>query len=87
MFVKIVKTVTLPTNDNVNVMKRLFMVLLLLAVAGHSVEAKKPARQDSKVKNIIYMIGDGMGLCHVSLLQIEADTSPRHSTVPKIRPS
>lgn len=57
-------------------MKRLFMVLLLLAVAGHNVEAKKPARQDSKVKNIIYMIGDGMGLCHVSLLQIEAGYKP-----------
>lgn len=52
------------------------MVLLLLAVAGHNVEAKKPARQDSKVKNIIYMIGDGMGLCHVSLLQIEAGYKP-----------
>ena len=56
-------------------MKRLFMVILLLAVAGHGVEAKKPAREDSKVKNIIYMIGDGMGLCHVSMLQIEA-TAP-----------
>ena len=42
-------------------MKRLFMVILLLVVAGHGVEAKKPAREDSKVKNIIYMIGDGMG--------------------------
>ena len=52
------------------------MVILLLAVAGHGVEAKKPAREDSKVKNIIYMIGDGMGLCHVSMLQIEAGYAP-----------
>lgn len=57
-------------------MKRLFMVILLLVVAGHGVEAKKPAREDSKVKNIIYMIGDGMGLCHVSMLQIEAGYAP-----------
>ena len=48
----------MPTNVNANIMKRLFMVILLLAVAGHGVEAKKPAREDSKVKNIIYMIGD-----------------------------
>ena len=52
------------------------MVILLLVVAGHGVEAKKPAREDSKVKNIIYMIGDGMGLCHVSMLQIEAGYAP-----------
>lgn len=52
------------------------MLILLLAVAGHGVEAKKPAREDSKVKNIIYMIGDGMGLCHVSMLQIEAGYAP-----------
>ena len=52
------------------------MVILLLAVAGHGVEAKKPAREDSKVKNIIYMIGDGMGLCHVSMLQIVAGYAP-----------
>ena len=66
-------------------MKRLFMVILLLAVAGHGVEAKKPAREDSKVKNIIYMIGDGMGLCHVSMLQIEAGMPLRHSTAQKTR--
>ena len=53
-------------------MKRLFMVILLLAVVGHGVEAKKPAREDSKVKNIIYMIGDGMGQNPVKLARVHA---------------
>lgn len=57
-------------------MKRVFVMILLLVAAGQCVEAKKPAQNNSKVKNIIYMIGDGMGLCHVSMLQIEAGYAP-----------
>lgn len=57
-------------------MKRVFIMILLLVAAGQCAEAKKPAQNDSKVKNIIYMIGDGMGLCHVSMLQIEAGYAP-----------
>lgn len=57
-------------------MKRVFILILLLVAAGQCVEAKKPAQNSSKVKNIIYMIGDGMGLSHVSMLQIEAGYAP-----------
>lgn len=57
-------------------MKRVFVMILLLVAAGQCVEAKKPAQNSSKVKNIIYMIGDGMGLCHVSMLQVEGKYAP-----------
>lgn len=52
-------------------------ILLLLAVAltlSYSVEAKKT--KQPKVNNIIYMIGDGMGLCHVSMMQLEGKYAP-----------
>lgn len=57
-------------------MRRVFITILLLVAACQCVEAKKPAHNDSKVKNIIYMIGDGMGLCHVSMLQVEGKYAP-----------
>ena len=55
-------------------MKKLFLFLLLSLTALYSVEAKKP--KQPKVNNIIYMIGDGMGLAHVSMLQIEQKYAP-----------
>lgn len=51
--------------------KILFVVLCLLSAA--SVRA---GDDDAKVRNVIYMIGDGMGLTHVSLLKIENDYKP-----------
>ena len=50
-------------------MKKLFLLALLSFTALYTVEAKKP--KQPKIDNIIYMIGDGMGLAHVSMLQIE----------------
>ena len=55
-------------------MKKLFLFALLSLTALYSVEAKKP--KQPKVNNIIYMIGDGMGLAHVSMLQIEQKYAP-----------
>lgn len=48
-------------------MKRLFLLLFISVAALQCADAKK----QPKVNNIIYLIGDGMGLCHVSMLQIE----------------
>ncbi len=56
-------------------MKKLFLFLLLSFAALNGAEAKKTQKQP-KVDNIIYMIGDGMGLCHVSMLQIEGKYAP-----------
>ena len=55
-------------------MKKLFLFALLSLTALYSVEAKKT--KQPKVNNIIYMIGDGMGLAHVSMLQIEQKYAP-----------
>lgn len=53
-------------------MKKFFLFLLLSVAAVQCVDAKK----QPKVNNIIYLIGDGMGLCHVSMLQIEGKYAP-----------
>ena len=55
-------------------MKKLFLLAILSLAALYSVEAKKP--KQPKIENIIYMIGDGMGLGHVSMLQIEQKYAP-----------
>lgn len=54
-------------------MKRIYFFLLLLVpfVMGSCCEEQSP-----KVRNVIYMIGDGMGLGQVSMLQIENDFQP-----------
>ena len=49
-------------------MKRLFLLLALVGMVFQA-DAKRP--KQPKVNNIIYMIGDGMGLAQTSLLQIE----------------
>ena len=56
-------------------MKKLFLLVLLSLAALLGAEAKKTQKLP-KVDNIIYMIGDGMGLCHVSMLQIEGKYAP-----------
>lgn len=52
-------------------MKKLFLLLAIACIAAQPSEAKNP-----KVKNIIYMIGDGMGLTHVSMLELENKYAP-----------
>ncbi len=49
----------------------LFLVALLLVAGG---AAAQPA--GGEVRNVIYLIGDGMGLAHVSLLKIENGYAP-----------
>ena len=55
-------------------MKKFTLILAILSLAMFSVEAKQP--KQPTVKNIIYMIGDGMGLSHVSMLQLENKYEP-----------
>lgn len=55
-------------------MKRLFLFLVLACISLNGVEAKSP--KNEKVNNIIFMIGDGMGLGHVSMLQLEGKYQP-----------
>ena len=55
-------------------MKRLFLLIIVALFAFNGAEAKSPKTQ--KVNNIIYMIGDGMGLGHVSMLQMEGKYKP-----------
>ena len=55
-------------------MKRLFLFLILVCISLNGVEAKSP--KNEKVNNIIFMIGDGMGLGHVSMLQLEGKYQP-----------
>lgn len=55
-------------------MKRLFLFLILVCISLNGVEAKSP--KNEKVNNIIFMIGDGMGLSHVSMLQLEGKYQP-----------
>ena len=52
-------------------MKKLFLLLAIACLATQPSKAKTP-----KVKNIIYMIGDGMGLTHVSMLELENKYAP-----------
>lgn len=57
----------------------IFMALLLWAVPAEARRAKRRAAEPAavcgtacdSVRNLIYMIGDGMGLAHVTMLQIE----------------
>ena len=53
-------------------MKKLFLLLSLPFVAM----AMSGCNQEPEVKNIIYMIGDGMGLAQVSVMQIEQQYAP-----------
>lgn len=54
-------------------MKKILLLALLLGATAWSADAKKP---DGEVKNVIYLIGDGMGLAHMSLLEIEGGYEP-----------
>ena len=53
--------------------KRLFLLAFLMPLFLISCTKTENPQQ---VKNVIYMIGDGMGLAQVSLLQIEEDYAP-----------
>lgn len=53
-------------------MKKILFLALCLLAAGRATAAE-PA---DSVRNVIYMIGDGMGLAHVSMLAIEGGYAP-----------
>lgn len=55
-------------------MKKLFLLFFVALFVCNSIEAKSP--KNEKINNIIYMIGDGMGLCHVSMMQLEGKYQP-----------
>ena len=54
-------------------MKKALLFLALCLLAAGRAAAAEPA---DSVRNVIYMIGDGMGLAHVSMLQIEGGYAP-----------
>lgn len=54
-------------------MKRAYLFLALCLLAAGRAAAAEPA---DSVRNVIYMIGDGMGLAHVSMLAIEGGYAP-----------
>lgn len=55
-------------------MRKILLLLVLSLTLSYSAEAKRP--KQPKINNIIYMIGDGMGLCHVSMMQLEGKYAP-----------
>lgn len=58
-------------------MRKILLLASLCCVACcTTIEPTQQQEQEGKVKNIIYMIGDGMGLAHVSMLQIEGGYEP-----------
>ena len=52
----------------------LFLAMIAMGVACCNTNVCKTS--DKEVKNVIYMIGDGMGLAHVSMLKIEGKYAP-----------
>ena len=54
-------------------MKKAYLFLALCLLAAGRAAAAEPA---DSVRNVIYMIGDGMGLAHVSMLAIEGGYAP-----------
>lgn len=65
-------------ESNEKMKGKFFCLLLLLLFSGPS-QASEPACgavDTARVRNLIYMIGDGMGLAQVSMLQIEGDYAP-----------
>lgn len=50
---------------------RILLCLLLLVAAGRTT-----AQTSDEVRNVIFLIGDGMGLSHLSMLEIESDYQP-----------
>ncbi|MBR4995325.1 MAG: alkaline phosphatase [Alistipes sp.] len=55
-------------------MKRILLLAIVALFTIGSADAKQPKTE--KINNIIYMIGDGMGLSHVSMLQMEGKYQP-----------
>lgn len=55
-------------------MKRTLLIIILAILSLQTTEAKEP--KQPKINNIIYMIGDGMGLAHISMLQVEQKYAP-----------
>lgn len=58
-------------------MRKILLLAAMLCVACCTTEKTAPQTDtECEVKNIIYMIGDGMGMAHVSMLQIEGGYKP-----------
>ncbi len=57
-------------------MKLLIIIFAAISCLCACSEASETGHNDVQVDNIIYMIGDGMGLAHVSMVQIEGNYKP-----------
>lgn len=56
--------------------KRVSIWLFALLLADVAMAQQSTARAEAPVRNLIFMIGDGMGLAHLSMLEIEGDYAP-----------
>lgn len=56
--------------------KKLSIWVLLLLIVGVATAQESAIRAEAPVRNLIFMIGDGMGLAHVSMLEIEGNYAP-----------
>lgn len=54
------------------ILKKSIALILLILLPAVAVEAKRP----EKVRNLIFLIGDGMGVAHISMMQIENRYAP-----------
>lgn len=57
-------------------MKKSILFLAMTFACVACCDSQSCKTEDPEVKNLIYMIGDGMGLAHVSMLQIEEGYEP-----------
>ena len=70
-------------NERLNAMKRIFTLAAATLFAGLMCASARPAGAPqtndgdaAPVRNLIYMIGDGMGLAHLTMLEIEGRFAP-----------
>lgn len=57
-------------------MKKLILILALAAACVSCCNTATGKASNEEVRNVIYLIGDGMGLAHVSMLKIEGKYAP-----------
>ncbi|MBP3289879.1 MAG: alkaline phosphatase [Alistipes sp.] len=57
-------------------MKKSILFLAMAFACVACCDSQSCKTEDAEVKNLIYMIGDGMGLAHVSMLQVEGKYAP-----------
>ena len=57
-------------------MKKFLSLLLLASIGTSCCDITNRTTAEEEINNVIYMIGDGMGLAHTSMLKIEGEYAP-----------